>query len=133
MTKWFLAKGNGHQQPNRRKALGCVLRIIEGVSQVDERTVDFPPYGRCHFSAYTDLEGAMISTPNREDNEFGQADWHHRDRIMMFRDFGDGRCMIYVCPIKPLFAARTIGQHGVRWLDVDRIAEFKRVFRPTTA
>ena len=72
----------------------------------------------------------MISSPHRPDSEFGGADWHKRDAIMMFRDFGDGRCMIYVSAIKPLFEARTIGHHGVKWDDVGKIAQFKRVFRP---
>ncbi|MGR4864358.1 hypothetical protein [Caulobacter sp. LARHSG274] len=129
MTRAFLTKGNGHQHANRKKALNYLLSHIDGVIAVDERTVDFPPYGRCHFSAYTHAEGAMISTPGRGDEVFGSADWHARDRIMMFRDFGDGRCMIYVCPIKPLFGERTIGQHGVRWPDILKHAEFKQVFR----
>lgn len=129
MTEPFLTKGNGHQQANRRKALTYVLGHIGGVSPVDERTVDFPPYGRCHFSAYTDTEGAMISTPGRGDEKYGSADWHSRDHIMMFRDFGDGRCMIYVCPIKPLFDERTIGHHGVRWPDIQKHAALKEVFR----
>lgn len=47
---------------------------------------------------------------------------------MMFRDFGDGRCIIYVCPIKPLFSVRTIGHHRVRWEDVLELARFKHVF-----
>jgi len=52
----FLAKGNGHQSANRKKALAYVLDNIPGVIAVDERTVDFEPHGRCHFSAYTDPE-----------------------------------------------------------------------------
>jgi hypothetical protein len=130
MTKAFLAKGNGHQNTNRKKALAYVVNHFDGVAQIDERTIDFPPYGRCHFSAYTHPEGAMISTPNRDDNVFGSADWHSRDNIVLFRDFGDGRCMIYVCPIEPLFSERTIGHHGVRWNDVLKHAVFKPVFRP---
>lgn len=129
MAAAFLTRGNGHQNANRRKALEYVVSNVEGVSCVDERTVDFPPYGRCHFAAYTDPNGAMISTPDRGDNVFGSAEWHHRDAIMMFRDFGDGRCIIYVCPVAPLFGARTIGQHGVRWEDVLRLAVLKHVFR----
>lgn len=96
---------------------------------VDEATVEFPPYGSCHFAAYTDPKGAMISTPDRDDNEYGAVDWHHRDRIMLFRDFGDGRVIVYVCPIKPLFERRTIGHHGVTWENVLSVAEFKQVFR----
>jgi hypothetical protein len=125
----LLELGNGHQLANRRVAMGFVLDRIPEVAEVDERTVEFPPYGLCHFSAYTHPEGAMISTPGRGDETFGSADWHARDKIMMFRDFGDGRCIVYVCPIKPLFSHRTIGHHGVRWTDVLTLAEFKQVFR----
>jgi len=72
----------------------------------------------------------MISTPGRDDNVFGSADWHSEDHIMMFRDFGDGRCVVYVSPIKPLFEKRTIGHHGVLWDDVRKLATFTKVFRP---
>jgi hypothetical protein len=125
----FLTKGNGHQLANRRKAQQFVVENLPGVSVVDESTVEYPPYGRCHFSAYTHPDGAMISTPNRDDNDFGSAAWHHCDAFMMFRDFGDGRCVVYVCPIKPLFEMRTIGHHGVTWTDVLKVALFKQVFR----
>ena len=128
MASTFLAKGHGNQNANRKKAMAYVLEHITAVIAVDERTVDFPPWGRCHFSAYTDENGAMISSSGRDDNAFGSADWHARDKIMMFRDFGDGRCMIYVCPIKPLFAERTIGMHGVKWPDVQKHADFMSVF-----
>lgn len=131
MTTAFLAPGNGHQTANRRKAMSFVAERLDGVSVLDERTVQFGPYGLCHFSAYTHPDGAMISTPGRGDEVFGSADWHARDRIMMFRDFGDGRCVIYVCPIRPLFERRTIGHHGVRWDDVLKLADFKQVFRTT--
>jgi hypothetical protein len=129
MSLSFLQKGNGYQNANRKKAMAYVLAHLTGVTAVDERTVDFPPYGRCHFSAYTHPDGAMISTPDRDDNEFGSVDWHGCDKIMMFRDFGDGRSIVYVCPIRPLFSARTIGHHGVRWSDVLEISEFNQVFR----
>jgi hypothetical protein len=125
----FLTKGNGHQNANRKKALEYVVANFSSITAVDERTVDFAPHGLCHFSAYTHPDGAMISTPGRGDDAFGSADWHSRDKIMMFRDFGDGRCMIYVCPIKPLFGERTIGHHGVRWNDILKHAQFKEVFR----
>lgn len=130
VEKWFLQKGNGHQVANRRKALDFVARVLPDLVPLDERTVSFGAYGTCHFAAYTDPQGAMISTPNRDDNAFGTADWHGRVRIMMFHDFGDGRVGVFVCPIKPLFEHRTIGHHGVRWPDVINLAEFKQVFRP---
>lgn len=129
MGKSFLARGNGHQIANRRKALAFVIAKLPDVEHIDERTVRLEPYGVCHFAAYTHPDGAMISTPGQDDNEYGSTDWHARDRIMMFRDFGDGRVMVYVCPISPLFEKRTIGHHGVRWEDVLRLAEMKQVFR----
>lgn len=128
-SKPFLAQGNGHQHANRRRAMEYVLRVIDGMTRIDDATVDFPPFGQCRFSAYSDQVGAMISSPNRDDNEFGSADWHGNDRLMLFRDFGDGRGVIYVCPIAKLFELRTIGHHGVRWEDVHKSAEFYKVFR----
>ncbi|TCS12589.1 hypothetical protein [Caulobacter sp. BK020] len=129
MAKRFLAKGNGHQIANRRKALEVASRELPEICVVDERTVEFEPHGVCHFAAYTDDNGAMISTPGRDDNAFGSADWHARDNLMMVYDPGDGRCMIFVCPIGPLFERRTIGHHGVRWNDVRKLAKFTHVFR----
>ncbi|OHB26286.1 MAG: hypothetical protein A2790_20190 [Phenylobacterium sp. RIFCSPHIGHO2_01_FULL_69_31] len=130
MAKTFLQSGNGHQLANRRKAMAFALVNLEGASAVDDATLDFPPYGRCRFAAYTDEEGAMISTPGRDDNAFGSQAWHHLDKIMMFRDFGDGRCAIYICPIKPLFSMRTIGHHGVRWPDIQKLSDTIKVYRP---
>lgn len=130
VEKWFLRKGNGHQVVNRRKAMAFALQALPDVTALDERTVHFPPYNICHFAAYTDPLGAMISTPNREDNAFGSADWHARDWIMMFHDFGDGRVGVFVCRTKSLFEKRTIGHHGVKWPDVISLADFKQVFRP---
>lgn len=88
MKKGFLTLGNGHQIANRRKALAFVVENLPEVEQIDERTVRLEPYGICHFAAYTHPDGAMISTPDREDHEYGSADWHARDRIMMFRVSG---------------------------------------------
>ena len=128
--KWFLRKGNGHQAANRRTALDFVIKNIPDVEALDEKTVSFPPYGVCHFSAYTDQLGAMISTPGKGDNSFGSVDWHSRGRIMMFHDFGDGRVGVFVCQIASLFEKRSIGHHGVKWPDVINLAEFKKVLRP---
>ena len=124
-----MQKGNGHQRPNRRKAFDYVLGQFEGTSRIDERTIDFPPYGICHFAAYTQQQGAMISTPNSADGTFGGAEWHKRDNLAMFRDRGDGRCVLYVSPIAPLFDNQTIGHHGVRWADVERLAVFRQEFK----
>jgi len=131
MKKTFLTKGNGHQIANRKRALAYAAEQFPDLVIVDERTIRLAPYGLCHFAAYTDLDGAMISTPGSKDNEFGSADWHKRGRIMMFRDYGEGRVGIFICPIKPLFEKRTIGHHGVRWEDVLPLAEMKQIFRPS--
>lgn len=129
MSKPFLTKGNGYQTPNRRRALEFVRDRVDGLEVISENTIRLEPYGLCHFAAYTHEDGAMISTPNSSDSEYGGADWHSRDHIMMFRDFGDGRVMYYVCPIKALFDLRTIGHHGVKWPDVQTAAKTYKVFK----
>jgi hypothetical protein len=130
MAQWkgLLKKGNGHQRPNRKTALGFAVAHVPGLEVIDEGTVRLQPFGTCHFAAYTHPRGAMISTPNSDDNEFGSAPWHERDHIMLFRDFGDGkRVAIYVCDIAPLFQRRTIGHHGVRWPDVVALAKHRQI------
>jgi len=126
---WFLEPGNGHQVANRNKALDFVTAHLEQCRKLDEQTVSFAPYGVCHFHAFTSPDGAMVSSPGKEDHEFGSMNWHARDNSMMFRDFGDGRCIVYVGPIRPLFSLRTIGQHGVTWENVRQNATFTQVFR----
>ena len=123
----FLTPGNGNQVRNKRRAMRCALRFLKGAKQVDYRTIRLPKWGTCHFAAYTHANGAMISSTRREDNRFGSADWHTRDHIVMFRDAGDGRCIVYICAIEPLFGRRTIGHHGVRWEDVEEQAESRQV------
>lgn len=75
----------------------------------------------------------MISTPADEDHSFGSLDWHYRDHIVMFREVGDGRCMIYISSIKPLFDLRTIGYHGVSWENVRKTAKKIVVFKSEDA
>jgi hypothetical protein len=70
----------------------------------------------------------MISSPNRADQGFGGAPWHEKERIVLFRDGGDGRCYVYICPIEPLFKLRTIGHHSVQWNDVKQAAMRTAVF-----
>jgi hypothetical protein len=124
----FLRRGNGNQIPNRKRALACAIKLIKGAKQIDKRTIELPSWGRCHFAAYTHPQGAMISTPNHNDNEYGSADWHQSGQIAMFRDVGDGRCILYVSDLEPLFSLRTIGQHGVTWANVAKTAKEKLVF-----
>ena len=128
----FLELGNGHQHANRKKAIYAAERLLDGAAILDERTLATEEFGKCHFAAFTHPKGAMISSPNKDDNNFGDSDWHSCDNVVMFRDAGDGRCIIYVSPIQPLFGLRTIGKHGVTWEDVRKTAKVTKVF-PTSA
>ena len=123
----FLELGNGHQVSNKRRAISCAARVLGGAKIIDRRTIEVQGWGKCHFAAYTHAKGAMISTPNRGDNDYGSADWHAQDHICMFRDIGDGRCIIYITDIKPLFEMRTIGHHGVTWEAIQSVAKFSKV------
>lgn len=118
----FLSLGNGHQHSNRERAMIACVRIVPGVTKIDHNTVSWPPFGICHFAAFTHLKGAMISSTRSADAAFGSETWHEKGKIVMFRDVGDGRCIVYVCPIEPLFQKRTIGHHGVRWEDIENVA-----------
>lgn len=123
----FLEAGNGKQHKNRKRALTVAAKLIAGAKIVDKATIETEEWGTCHFAAFADPSGAMISTPNRDDNNFGSARWHSRDHIMMFRDCRDGFCKIYVCEIEPLFGLRTIGHHGVKWVDVESVAKYSNI------
>jgi hypothetical protein len=129
----FLKLGNGNQVFNKKRALACAVRVLEGAEVRDKRTISVPGFGLCHFAAYTHLKGAMISTPGHEDNSYGAADWHSRDHLMLFRDAGDGRCIIYISPIEPLFALRNIGHHGVTWDRIAETAKFMKVISSSYA
>jgi hypothetical protein len=118
----FLTLGNGHQHSNRERAMIACVRMIPGVTRIDHNTVSWPSFGRCHFAAFTHLKGAMISSTRSANAAFGGEPWHDKGHIAMFRDVGDGRCFVYLCPIEPLFERRTIGHHGVRWEDVEKVA-----------
>ena len=132
-SKRFLTLGNGNQSRNRKRALACTGRLIEGAKVIDRRTIDLPNWGRCSFSAYTHPKGAMISTPNRDDNNYGDADWHRHGQVAMFRDIGDGRCILYISDLEPLFKLRSIGHHGVTWENVAKTAKQKLVFSASDA
>jgi len=129
----FLKLGNGNQTGNKRRALQCVGRLIEGAQIIDRRTINLPGWGACHFAAYTHPKGAMISTPNKDDNNYGDADWHRHGQAAMFRDVGNGRCILYVCDLEPLFGLRTIGHHGVTWENIAKVARQKLVFSAADA
>lgn len=117
----FLKLGNGNQVNNKKKAMAYVAYHINA-EILDKRTLSTRDWGKCHFSAYTHPTGAMISTPNSPDQNYGGKDWHNNDHIILFRELNDGRCMMYVSEIEPLFSKRTIGHHGVRWEDVEQVA-----------
>ncbi len=117
----FLKLGNGNQVNNKKKAMKYIVGYFNA-EQLDNKTIRSEEWGNCHVSAYTHEAGAMISTPNRDDQNYGGAPWHSNDHIILFRDVGDGRCKIYVSKIEPLFRLRTIGHHGVKWGDVEELA-----------
>ena len=124
----FLKLGNGHQVENKRRALACAAQYLKGSSVIDRKTIKLPTWGTCHFSAYTHPKAAMVSTPNRDDHSFGSAEWHNRDHVLLFRDVGDGRCIIYICDIAELFNSRAKNnngefRHGVYWGVVKDIAK----------
>lgn len=118
----FLRLGNGNQHSNRERAMIACASLVPGVTALNQSTVVWPGFGHCHFSAYTHLRGAMISSTRSADRSFGGEEWHSKGKMVLFRDAGDGRCIVYVCPIEPLFGKRTIGHHGVRWEDVEQLA-----------
>lgn len=129
----FLELGNGNQIVNRRRALACAVRVFDGAEALDEKTIKLPEWGTCRFAAFTHPQGAMISSTKKEDTRFGSLEWHKRDHFVMFRDVGDGRCVIYICDIEPLFSLRTIGHHGVKWDDVRKIAKAHKVVSSSDA
>ena len=123
-----LKLGNGNQSKNKKKALQFIAMHLNA-GNIDKNTVRTDKWGVCHVSAYTHPKGAMISTPNREDQTYGGANWHQNDHIIMFRDVGDGRCIIYVSKIEPLFDYRTIGHHGVTWEDIEKLSSHIEVIK----
>lgn len=129
----FLKLGNGNQVSNKRRALASAIHFLKGAKAIDQRTIELPDWGTCHFSAFTHPKGAMISNPKKEDSSYGSADWHKRDHIVMFRDVGDGRCIVYICDIKPLFDMRTIGHGGVKWEAISRIAKHTEIISSSDA
>lgn len=69
----------------------------------------------------------MISTPNKQDQDYGGASWHSNDHMVLFRELEAGKCMIYVSDIEPLFQMRTIGHHGVKWQDIEEVAFYTEI------
>lgn len=125
----FLESGLGHQVSNRDRALKVTAMVLPGTAVVDKNTISTKDYGDCHFHAFTNIRGAMISSPGKNDYEFGDADWHQKKNTVMFRDARDGRCIVYVAPIEPLFKLRSAGKHIVAWDDIRKVAHETHVFR----
>ena len=119
-----LKLGNGNQFRNKKLALEFISKYFKGSQVLDKATIQIPNWGKCHISAYTHAKGAMISSTHNKDKDFGGVEWHNKDHILLFRDVGDGRCIIYINKIKPLFDHRTIGQHGVLWEKIDELADY---------
>lgn len=122
-----LKLGNGNQFRNKKLAMEYIAKYFKGAEVLDKTTIQIPNWGKCHISAYTHAKGAMISSPHREVQGFGGVPWHNDDHILMFRDVGDGRCIIYINKIEPLFNYRTIGQHGVLWEKIAELADYCEV------
>ena len=118
-----LKLGNGNQVRNKKLAMEFITKHFDA-EIIDKKTVRTKDWGLCHVSAYTHPKGAMISTPSSKDQNYGGVDWHKNDHVILFRDIGDGRCIIYICKIEPLFEHRTIGHHGVLWENIGKIASY---------
>ena len=116
-----LKLGNGNQVRNKKRAMQYIAKHLNA-NIIDKRTVRVDGWGSCHVAAYTHPKGAMISTPHQKDQDYGGADWHKNDHIILFRDVGDGHCKIYISKIKPLFNHRTIGHHGVLWQKIEELS-----------
>lgn len=122
----ILRLGNGNQSRNKKVAVSVIAKYLNA-DIIDNGTVLTEDWGLCSVSAYTHPKGAMISTPNNKDQNYGGADWHSKDHKILFRDVGDGRCIIYISKIEPLFALRTIGHHGVTWQNIAKTATFNEI------
>ena len=123
-----LKLGNGNQMRNKKVAMKFIASYLNA-EIIDNKTIHTKEWGSCHVSAYTHPKGAMISTPNRDDQDYGGVDWHENDHIILFRDVGDGLCILYINKIEPLFEHRTIGHHGVIWDDIRKLSSHVEILR----
>jgi len=123
-----LKLGNGNQMRNKKVAMQFITSHLNA-EIIDKKTVRTREWGSCHVSAYTHPKGAMISAPNRDDQDYGGAEWHSNDHIILFRDVGDGRCILYISKIEPLFEYRTIGHHGVVWEDIGKLSSHVEILK----
>lgn len=78
------------------------------------------------MAAYTHHRAAMVSSTRREDSSYGSVGWHNRDYICLFREDGEGSCIVYICDIEELLGERKDGRHGVLWSNVEKIAQYKK-------
>ena len=124
-----LKLGNGNQANNKKKAMKFISKHFDAEVIDIKRTVKIPKWGTCHVAAYTHPKGAMISAPKHKNPNYGGRDWHSNDHIILFRDVGDGRCIIYINEIESLFNIRTIGQHGVTWENIEKLSSHIEVLK----
>lgn len=73
-----LQPGNGNQARNKKLAVEFIMKHLKA-SAIDKKTLQTKLFGKCHVAAYTHPKGAMISTPNRGDQSYGDAEWHGND------------------------------------------------------
>ena len=112
---------------NKSIALKIAAKFFDG-EIIDKATVSTPEWGTCHVAAYTDTSGAMIATTDT-DVQFGEAEWHAKERIIMVREHPKkhptpASITIYVCKIEDLFEVKSVGHSGVKWADVGKVKLF---------
>jgi hypothetical protein len=114
------------RQHNKAVAIQVAIKMLDA-APVDTATVDLPEIGHVHVAAYCDDRGATIR-PANSDVGLGDADWHEKERILMAREIPakgktPARIAVYLCLIADLFDRITIGNSGVKWTDVGKVAE----------
>jgi hypothetical protein len=116
------------RQHNNAVAIQVAIKMLDA-GPVDAATVDLPEIGHVHVVAYCDDQGAMIRSATSR-VEFGDAEWHAKERILMAREIpasgrAGARFAMYLCRISDLFDRINIGNAGVKWTSVAKVAEQK--------
>ena len=124
-----LKPGNGNQVRNKKLAMQFIAKHLNAETIDPKETVRTANWGLCHVSAYTDPKSAMISTPKKDDQIYGGADWHKNDHKILFRDVGDGRCIIYICKIERLFDSPEKKRNGVTWENIEKLSSHTEVLK----
>ena len=123
-----LKLGNGKQGRNKELVMQFIAKHLNA-KIIDKRTVRTDNWGSCHVATYTNPKSAMISTPKKDDQIYGGADWHKNDHVIQFRDVGDGRCIIYISKIERLFDYLEIGHHNVTWENIEKLSSHTEVLK----